>query len=92
MGAPDYRIVAGLSVQPSFDPQDRDSDGDEVPDGSTAASRGRDLDGQDDDGCPELDNDVYDIPDANDDARWIPRMTTVARQRRLRHRQRQGRI
>ena len=74
VGAPDYRIVAGLSVQPSFDPQDRDSDGDEVPDGlDRCLDEAEDYDGfQDDDGCPELDNDVDGIPDANDDCPMDP--------------------
>ena len=74
MGAPDYRIVAGLSVQPSFDPQDRDSDGDDVPDGlDRCLDEAEDYDGfQDDDGCPELDNDVDGIPDANDDCPMDP--------------------
>lgn len=69
VGAPDYRVVAGLSVLPGFDPDDRDSDRDGIPDGTDrCVNDPEDIDDfQDDDGCPENDNDVDGIPDANDD-------------------------
>ena len=68
VGTPDYRIVAGLVVAPSFDPNARDADHDGVPDGQDRCKdQAEDHDGfQDDDGCPEDDNDVDGVPDAQD--------------------------
>jgi outer membrane protein OmpA-like peptidoglycan-associated protein len=60
IGAPDFRIVAGATVAPSFDPAARDTDHDGVPDGMDKCPKdAEDKDGfQDEDGCPELDNDA----------------------------------
>jgi outer membrane protein OmpA-like peptidoglycan-associated protein len=68
IGSPDYRIVAGVSVAPSFDPNARDSDKDGIVDGMDRCVKdAEDLDNfQDADGCPELDNDADAIPDLQD--------------------------
>ncbi len=68
VGSPDYRVVFGVSLAPSFDPNARDSDKDGVVDGSDRCPHeSEDLDGyQDEDGCPDLDNDVDNIPDTQD--------------------------
>lgn len=60
VGAPDYRVYAGVSFAPNFDPASRDSDLDHVADGSDKCPNDpEDMDGfQDKDGCPELDNDA----------------------------------
>jgi outer membrane protein OmpA-like peptidoglycan-associated protein len=60
IGAPDYRVYAGIQLAPSFDPNARDSDGDGIVDGNDKCKNdAEDKDGfQDDDGCPELDNDA----------------------------------
>jgi outer membrane protein OmpA-like peptidoglycan-associated protein len=60
IGAPDYRIYAGFTVAPSFDPNARDSDNDKISDGNDKCPKdAEDYDGfQDADGCPELDNDA----------------------------------
>lgn len=59
IGAPDYRLIAGLTWTPDLDPGARDSDRDGIAD-SDDSCRGvpEDLDGfEDADGCPEADND-----------------------------------
>lgn len=68
IGAPDYRIMAGFSVHPSFDKNDMDADGDGLVDGvDRCVDKPEDVDGfQDNDGCPDLDNDADNIPDATD--------------------------
>lgn len=68
VGAPDWRVVSGVTVAPSFDPNSRDQDKDGVVDGMDRCVReAEDLDGyQDEDGCPELDNDVDGLPDDQD--------------------------
>ena len=68
VGAPDYRMVFGLTVAPTFDPNARDTDKDGVVDGMDRCVRDpEDLDGfQDEDGCPEADNDADGIPDGQD--------------------------
>ena len=68
IGSPDYRIVAGVNVAPSFDPNARDADKDGIVDGmDRCVKEAEDLDGfQDADGCPELDNDADAIPDLQD--------------------------
>ena len=60
VGAPDYRVYAGVSFAPNFDPSSRDTDRDHVPDGADKCPNDpEDMDGfQDKDGCPELDNDA----------------------------------
>ena len=65
IGAPDYRVLTGLTVAPSFDPNARDVDKDGIMDGADQCRTDpEDPDGyQDEDGCPELDNDVDNIPD-----------------------------
>ncbi len=67
-GAPDWRIVAGLTVAPSFDPNSRDKDKDGIVDALDQCVRDpEDMDQwQDDDGCPEADNDKDGILDAVD--------------------------
>lgn len=69
VGAPDYRVVAGLSLMPGFDANDRDADGDGLADGvDRCVDEPEDFDDfQDADGCPDTDNDVDGIPDANDE-------------------------
>jgi outer membrane protein OmpA-like peptidoglycan-associated protein len=59
IGAPDYRVLGGFSVAPSFDPNARDSDKDGIVDAMDQCPKDpEDLDGfQDEDGCPEWDND-----------------------------------
>jgi outer membrane protein OmpA-like peptidoglycan-associated protein len=60
LGAPDYRIFAGVTFAPSFDPNARDTDGDKIPDGNDRCAKDpEDYDDfEDKDGCPELDNDA----------------------------------
>ncbi len=74
IGAPDYRIVGGITFAPDFDPDARDSDKDGIPDGvDKCRSDPEDLDGfQDEDGCPESDNDIDGIPDINDQCKDDP--------------------
>jgi outer membrane protein OmpA-like peptidoglycan-associated protein len=74
IGSPDYRIVAGLSFTPDFDPEARDSDKDGVADGRDQCKNDpEDQDGfQDEDGCPESDNDLDGIPDDNDQCKNDP--------------------
>ncbi len=68
LGAPDYRVMAGFSVHPSFDKNDRDVDEDGIVDGlDRCVEEAEDLDGfQDSDGCPDLDNDADRVPDETD--------------------------
>jgi len=65
IGAPDYRLFAGLAVAPSFDPNARDSDKDGIVDGMDRCPKdAEDLDEyQYQDGCPDTDNDADGIPD-----------------------------
>ncbi len=68
IGAPDYRVLGGFSIAPSFDPNARDSDKDGIVDAMDQCPKDpEDLDGfQDEDGCPEWDNDndgLYDDED-----------------------------
>jgi len=58
-GAPDWRVIGGVSLAPSFDPNSRDSDKDGIVDALDRCPKNpEDKDGwQDDDGCPEADND-----------------------------------
>lgn len=60
VGAPDYRLYGGFQLAPSFDPDARDTDEDNLPDGQDKCKNdAEDMDGfQDGDGCPELDNDA----------------------------------
>ena len=68
VGAPDYRLFAGITVAPTFDPNARDSDKDTIVDGMDRCPKEpEDLDGyQDEDGCPEHDNDADGIEDEFD--------------------------
>jgi outer membrane protein OmpA-like peptidoglycan-associated protein len=67
-----FRVVLGLTWQPSTEgarvAARGDSDGDGIPDGPDACpDEPEDADGfQDDDGCPELDNDLDGVLDAQD--------------------------
>ncbi len=65
VGAPDYRLLGGFALAPSFDPNARDSDKDGIVDGMDRCPKDpEDLDGfQDEDGCPELDNDADGLDD-----------------------------
>lgn len=60
MGAPDFRLYAGVDFAPNFDENSRDADRDHVADGRDKCKNDpEDLDNfQDEDGCPELDNDA----------------------------------
>lgn len=60
VGAPDFRIYAGVGIAPSIDPANRDSDRDNIADGrDKCPNDAEDADKfQDADGCPELDNDA----------------------------------
>jgi outer membrane protein OmpA-like peptidoglycan-associated protein len=69
VGAPDWRVVAGISITPSFDPAARDADRDGI---SDDVDRCRDVPEdidrfQDDDGCPDTDNDADGILDKFDE-------------------------
>jgi outer membrane protein OmpA-like peptidoglycan-associated protein len=68
LGAPDWRIFAGVSVAPSFDPNLRDTDKDGIVDAMDRCVREpEDLDNfQDEDGCPDLDNDADGLNDTQD--------------------------
>lgn len=74
VGAPDYRLVAGLTVAPSFDPDARDTDKDKIPDGTDRCAKDpEDYDDfQDEDGCPELDNDADGREDGVDQCKNDP--------------------
>jgi outer membrane protein OmpA-like peptidoglycan-associated protein len=67
-----FRVVGGITWQPSVEggrvSARGDSDGDGIPDGPDACpDEPEDNDGfQDDDGCPELDNDLDGVLDAQD--------------------------
>lgn len=67
-GAPDWRVVAGFSVAPSFDPNSRDKDKDGIVDALDQCVRDpEDIDQWiDEDGCPEADNDKDGLLDAVD--------------------------
>ncbi len=60
IGAPDYRIYAGVQAAPSFDPENRDTDGDNIVDGDDKCPKDAEDEDlfQDRDGCPERDNDA----------------------------------
>ncbi len=64
-GAPDWRVLGGVSLAPSFDPNARDSDKDGIVNALDRCPKDpEDKDGwQDDDGCPELDNDKDGLTD-----------------------------
>ena len=68
VGSPDWRVLAGLSVAPSFDPNSRDADKDGIVDAMDQCTRDpEDLDAwRDEDGCPEADNDADGLYDADD--------------------------
>ena len=68
VGAPDYRVIAGASFQPSFDPAVRDRDRDGIVDKlDQCVFDPEDIDGfEDEDGCPEFDNDRDGIIDGLD--------------------------
>ncbi|MBX2799378.1 MAG: OmpA family protein [Myxococcales bacterium] len=67
-GAPVFRLFAGLTIAPSFDPLTLDRDGDTVPNRfDQCISVPEDLDGfQDQDGCPDDDNDADGVADSDD--------------------------
>ena len=69
VGAPDWRVVAGITVSPSFDPAARDADGDGIADAiDKCVNKPEDKDGfQDADGCPDTDNDADAILDKFDE-------------------------
>ncbi|MEN9785149.1 MAG: hypothetical protein RLZZ299_413 [Pseudomonadota bacterium] len=60
IGAPDYRVVAGLTLAPNFDPAARDTDKDGFVDGNDRCPLdAEDGDAfEDEDGCPDRDNDA----------------------------------
>jgi len=68
VGSPDYRVLAGVSVAPSFDPNSRDQDKDGIVDALDQCPKDpEDLDSwRDEDGCPEADNDNDGLLDAED--------------------------
>ncbi len=68
VGAPDWRVLGGFTLAPSFDPNSRDSDKDGIVDALDRCPRDpEDMDGwQDDDGCPEPDNDKDGLLDTED--------------------------
>ncbi|MFT4979488.1 MAG: hypothetical protein ACI8S6_005399, partial [Myxococcota bacterium] len=68
VGSPDYRLLFGFSLAPSFDPNARDVDKDGIVDGMDRCVKDpEDLDQfQDEDGCPEADNDADGILDGQD--------------------------
>jgi outer membrane protein OmpA-like peptidoglycan-associated protein len=68
LGSPDWRMVAGLTIAPVFDPALRDSDKDGVADDRDQCKMElEDRDGfKDEDGCPDPDNDKDQIPDDKD--------------------------
>jgi len=69
VGSPDWRVVAGITVSPSFDPAARDADGDGIADESDkCVNTPEDKDDfQDADGCPDKDNDADTILDKFDE-------------------------
>jgi len=69
VGAPDWRVVAGLSITPSFDPSARDADRDGISDDIDRCREvPEDIDQfQDNDGCPDKDNDADGILDTFDE-------------------------
>jgi len=68
IGAPDFRVVAGVTIAPSFDPNTRDADKDGIVDALDQCPKDpEDVDGWlDEDGCPEADNDNDGLLDAQD--------------------------
>ena len=68
IGSPDWRVLAGLTVAPSFDPNSRDADKDGIVDAMDQCPKDpEDLDAwRDEDGCPEPDNDNDGLYDADD--------------------------
>ncbi|MCA9489877.1 MAG: transporter, partial [Myxococcales bacterium] len=68
VGSPDYRLFAGATIAPKFDPLSLDRDGDGIPNRwDQCINIPEDLDGfEDDDGCPDPDNDQDGIPDVSD--------------------------
>lgn len=69
VGSPDWRVVAGITVSPSFDPAARDADGDGIADElDKCVNVPEDPDNfQDADGCPDNDNDADTILDQFDE-------------------------
>ena len=69
VGAPDWRVVAGVTVSPSFDPAARDADHDGISDEDDRCKDiPEDIDRfQDEDGCPDKDNDADTIEDRFDE-------------------------
>lgn len=74
LGAPDWRLLAGVTVSPSFDPAARDADGDGIADDrDRCVDVPEDADGYEDrDGCPDKDNDADGIADDVDECRDDP--------------------
>ncbi|MCK6515154.1 OmpA family protein [Myxococcota bacterium] len=68
LGTPDVRGVVGVSWAPSFNPDDRDRDRDDIADAYDACvNESEDVDGwQDEDGCPDIDNDGDGVEDLDD--------------------------
>ncbi len=69
-GAPDFRLIAGVSYRPATEViDDGDRDGDRIPDSrDECVDVPEDWDGfEDDDGCPDSDNDGDGILDDQDD-------------------------
>jgi outer membrane protein OmpA-like peptidoglycan-associated protein len=68
LGTPDFRLFAGGTISPSFDPRVRDRDGDGIVDKNDACPNvPEDFDGfEDEDGCPDYDNDQDRILDRDD--------------------------
>lgn len=68
LGTPDYRLMLGGTISPTFDPKVRDRDGDGIPDSrDDCPNVPEDFDGfEDDDGCPDYDNDGDEILDVDD--------------------------
>lgn len=68
IGAPDYRVWGGATLAPSFNPADKDTDKDGIPNSVDACRYDpEDLDRfEDEDGCPDNDNDKDGLLDPDD--------------------------
>jgi outer membrane protein OmpA-like peptidoglycan-associated protein len=71
LGTPDFRLFAGASLQPKFDPSSLDRDRDGIPNRyDQCINIPEDLDKfEDEDGCPDDDNDKDGILDMQDSCR-----------------------